>query len=181
MTSDGLGAAMREPIFTGLNHICVVTSDIERAVRVWSDKYGIGPWNLYTFDASASNMSARIHGRPVDFVMRVGLCRISPTFRVEIIQPLDERSLYAASLAHHKGVDHIHHVRVEVEEYGGAISRLDELRLDKPMEASFCGAPGVEGRFTGTYFSTETDLGFILEVGHAPDGFQMGPPEFVYP
>ena len=34
--------------------------------------------------------------------MRVGLCSLSPTFRLELIQPLDERSPYAGSLARHE-------------------------------------------------------------------------------
>jgi hypothetical protein len=170
---------MPDPLFSGINHICVVTGDIDRAVRTWSDKYGMGPWNLYTKDSS--NMSAKVFGKAVDFGMRVGLCQVSPTFRMEIIQPLDDRSPYAMSLRQHGGADHIHHVRMEVKSYGSALERLGELVHEKPLEARFAGAPGVEGAFEGVYFSTEPDLGFILEVGHAPEGFAMPPPEEVYP
>lgn len=168
-----------DPLFTGLNHIGVVSNDIDRTVRVWSDKYGIGPWSLYTFDAS--NMSAKVYGKPIKFAMRVALCRVSPTFRVEVIQPLDDRSPYAKALAQHNGADHIHHVRVEVENYRRAIERLDGFGFDKPLDASFSGAPGINSVFEGMYFSTEPDLGFILEIGHAPDGFTMAAPESVYP
>jgi hypothetical protein len=100
------------PVFTGINHICLVTHDLDRSVRTWFDRYGVGPWRIWTKDAS--NMSAVVDGEPTDFAMRVALCQLSPGFRLEIIQPLDERSPYARSLAERGGADHIHHVRFEV-------------------------------------------------------------------
>jgi hypothetical protein len=39
----------------------------------------------------------------------------------------------------------------------------------------------VDGAFVGTYFATEDDLGLVVEIGHAPDGFSMPAPECVYP
>ena len=43
------------------------------------------------------------------------------------------------------------------------------------------GASGETPRFAGTYFATEDDLGLVVEIGHAPAGFAMPPPERVYP
>jgi methylmalonyl-CoA/ethylmalonyl-CoA epimerase len=170
---------MTAPLFTGINHICIVTNDVDRSVRVWSDRYGVGPWSLYTKDAS--NMSAVVDGTPTEFAMRVALCGVSPTFRLELIQPLDDRSPYARSLAQRGGADHIHHVRFEVEDYDRAGERLRRLDLRRVLEAEFDGAPGVGSRFAGTYYDTEDDLGFIVEIGHLPPGFSMPEPELVYP
>jgi methylmalonyl-CoA/ethylmalonyl-CoA epimerase len=170
---------MADPVFTGANHICVATNDIDRAVRVWSDRYGMGPWNLWTKDAS--NMSALVEGEPTEFAMRVALCQVSPTFRIEIIQPLDDRSPYAKSLAENGGADHIHHVRFDVADYAGARERLQGLGLSTVLDAEFAGAPGAEGAFVGTYFATEDELGFVVEIGEAPAGFAMPEPEVVYP
>jgi len=168
-----------EPIFTGANHICVATDDIERAARTWSDRYGVGPWSLWTKDTS--NMSALVDGEPTDFAMRVALCQVSPTFRVELIQPLDDRSPYAKSLAEHGGADHIHHVRFDVADYDAAKERLQGLGLASPLDARFAGAPGAAGEFVGTYFATEDELGFVVEIGEAAEGFEMPAPESVYP
>jgi hypothetical protein len=49
------------------------------------------------------------------------------------------------------------------------------------LEAEFDAAAGVEGRFAGTYFDTDDDLGLIVEIGQAPPGFAMPDPEYVYP
>ncbi len=147
---------------------------------MWADRYGIGPWSLYTKDAS--NMSAVVDGEPTDFAMRVALCHLSPSFRLEIIQPLDDRSPYADSLARHDGADHIHHVRFDVDDYDRALDRLQNgLGLRPAMSAEFAGAPGIRSVFAGTYLHTDDDLGFIVEIGHAPEGFSMPEPELVYP
>jgi methylmalonyl-CoA/ethylmalonyl-CoA epimerase len=168
-----------QPLFTGINHLCVVTRDLDAAVRTWSDRYGVGPWSVYTKDES--NMAALVAGRPTSFAMRVALAGLSPAFRVELIQPLDDRSPYAASLAEHGGVDHVHHVRFEVDDYARAAEELDGLGLRRMLEAEFDGAPGVDARFAGTYFDTRADLGFVVEIGHMPAGFAMPTPERVYP
>jgi catechol 2,3-dioxygenase-like lactoylglutathione lyase family enzyme len=171
--------SVHQSFFTGINHLCVVTGDLDRSVRTWSERYAVGPWSLYTKDES--NMSALVDGVPTAFAMRVALCRLSPTFRLELIQPLDDRSPYAASLAAHGGADHIHHVRLEVDDYERVGAQLDRLGLRRLLEAEFTGAPAVSSTFAGTYFDTEDELGFVVEIGHAPPGFAMPDPERVYP
>ena len=170
---------MSQPVFSGANHICVATNDIERAVRTWSDRYGVGPWSLWTKDAS--NMTADVDGWPTDFAMRVALCRLSPTFRIELIQPLDDRSPYAASLAGHGGTDHIHHVRFDVDDYERSSAQLDRLGARRVFEGRFAGASAAVGEFVGTYYDTVDDLGFIAEIGSAPADFAMPQPDEVYP
>ena len=166
-------------MFAGVNHICVVTNDLDRAVRAWSDRYGVGPWSVYTKDAS--NMTARVDGVLADFAMRVALAPLSATTRIELIQPLDDRSPYAQSLARRDGRDHLHHVRFDVDDYDAAHAYLhDHLGLHETLNAQFAGAPGVDGVFVGTYFDTEDDLGFVVEIGHATAGFAMPRPERVY-
>jgi methylmalonyl-CoA/ethylmalonyl-CoA epimerase len=165
--------------FTGVNHICVATHDVDRAVRIWSDRYDVGPWQLWTKDSS--NMTAAVDGEPADFAMRVALCGLSPAVRLELIQPLDDRSPYAESLVRHGGADHIHHVRLDVDDYAGAREQLLGLGLDSVLDARFAGAPGVSSVVTATYLATEADLGFLLEIGDVPPGFAMPEPERVYP
>jgi catechol 2,3-dioxygenase-like lactoylglutathione lyase family enzyme len=166
-------------VFTGINHICIATRELDRAVRVWADRYGVGPWSIYTKDAS--NMNATVDGEPTEFAMRVALAALPSGARIELIEPLDERSPYAQSLARNGGADHVHHVRFDVEDYDAAAAHLRALGLATPLHAEFAGAPGVAGSFTGTYFAAEADLGVVVEIGRAPDGFAMPAPERVYP
>src|SRR4051812_43101262 len=163
-------------MFTGINHICIATRDLDRAVGTWADRYGVGPWSIWTKDAS--NMTAVVDGAPTEFAMRVALASLPSSARIEIIEPLDDRSPYAQSLARHGGADHVHHVRFDIADYGAAASRLRELGLNEPLHAEFAGGGG---SFVGTYFATEDELGLVVEIGRAPDGFAMPEPERVYP
>jgi hypothetical protein len=170
---------MAEPLFNDANHVCIVTNDLDRAVRTWSDRYGVGPWNIWTFDGS--NMSAVINGEPTEFGMRAALCQLSPTFRLEIIQPLDDRSPYADSLRARGGADHVHHLRLEVEDYEKTHRGLTDLGLDAFFEGDFSAGPDVPEPFHASYFTTEEDLGFIVEIGRVPAGHTMRAPDAVYP
>jgi catechol 2,3-dioxygenase-like lactoylglutathione lyase family enzyme len=164
------------PEITGINHIGITTGDLDRAVRIWSDKYGIGPWTIYAYDGS--NMTATVDGKPVDFRIRVGLCQIAAAFRIEIIQPLDGNGPYAESLARHGGADHIQHVRLDVADHSRAhayFGRRVGTRLDARFKGKF-GDPVV----SATYLATD-DLGFLIEIAHRPNDFEMPDPEKTYP
>lgn len=170
---------MTQSLFTGANHIGIVTRDLDRAIRTWWDRYGVGPWRVYRYDAS--NMSARVDGTPVEYEMRVALAQLGPNLRVEIIQPLDERSPYADSLVRHGDADHVHHVRLDVADFDEAYPRLQALGLPTRMHATFAGADADGPKVTAAYLGTEDELGFTLEVVGMPGGFAMPEPEFVHP
>jgi methylmalonyl-CoA/ethylmalonyl-CoA epimerase len=166
-------------LFSGPNHVCIVTGDLDAAVRRWSDRYGVGPWRVFTY--GRSNMEATMDGEPADFEMRVGLAELGPAFRVELIQPLDDRSLYAASLSKSGGTDHIHHLRLDVSDFAGSRNKLEALGLDVRLDATFTGKHPDGDRVRGMYFDATGDLGFLLEIGDAPPSFSMPEPDYVYP
>jgi len=165
--------------FTGVNHICVVTADLDGAVRTWADRFDVGPWSVYEYDGS--NMSAEVDGKPADFRMRAALCQLGPHARLEIIEPLDGDSPYAQSLDRHGGAAHIHHVRFDIADYGEARGRLQEQALPVLLDATFSGGSPDGPRLRGTYFDATGELGFVVEIADRPDGFTMPAPASVYP
>jgi catechol 2,3-dioxygenase-like lactoylglutathione lyase family enzyme len=166
---------MGEPLFTGLNHFCIVTSDLDRAVATWTDRYGIGPWALRTYDEA--KIDASVDGVPTPFGMRVALTQLTPAVRIEIIQPLDDRSPYAASLERHGGVDHVHHMRMDVADYGTAQARLETLGHPKILDAEIVQGtePGEVSR--AIYFDTSADIGFVAEIADVPGRKLLEPEE----
>jgi len=168
-----------EPLFTGGNHICIATCNLDRAVRRWWDRYGIGPWRVYRYDPST--VSAEVNGRPAEFSIRAALAPLGPHFRVEIIQPLEGDNPYTPSLERHGGADHIHHVRFDVSDYDDAVRQMDALGLRGVMDASFAGGTEESPPLVGMYVDTTEDLGFVLEIAHSPSGFVMATPEYEYP
>jgi methylmalonyl-CoA/ethylmalonyl-CoA epimerase len=170
---------MATAAFTGINHLGIVTADLDRAVRAWSERYGVGPWRLYRYDAAT--MSAQVDGEPLEFEMRVGLCELENA-RLELIQPLDDRSPYAQSLAARGGADHIHHVRFDVASYDESAARMRELGARQIFHAAFRGGDGAgSAPLIATYFATDGELGFTSEIVGVPDHFAMPEPERVYP
>lgn len=160
--------------FTGINHICIATRDLDRAVATWADGYGVGPWRIWTKDASNMRASPQ-------FAMRVALAELPSGARVELIEPLDDRSPYARSLERHGGADHLHHIRFDVDDYVDTRASLDGLGHDVLLDATFAGAEGVTSEVRATYFGTERELGFVLELADVPPDFSMPPPERTYP
>ena len=171
---------MKKPVFSGINHVSVVTADIERAVRTWVERYGIGPWRLYSY--GRANLRAVCNGEPTGFAFRAALAQLSPTTRMELIQSLDDQGPYADSLTRHAGADHIHHVRFDVADYDASTTTLGRhLGLTTIMQAEFDGAPASPAKFDCGYFDTRADLGFVVEIGRAGPGFAMPEPDAVYP
>ena len=63
---------MSEPMITEVTQIGIITADLDRAVRAWADRYGVGPWQIYKFDPS--NMTdMEIGGAKVDYGMRLAI------------------------------------------------------------------------------------------------------------
>src|SRR3954451_14749359 len=127
--------------FSAANHICVATHDLDRAVRTWWDRYGVGPWRVYRFDPTT--VSAEVDGEAAEFSMRAALAQLGPHLRLEIIQPLEGPNPYTPSLERHGGRDHIHHVRLDVFDFQAAVGHLEELGHATVMEARV--ARGTEG------------------------------------
>jgi glyoxalase/bleomycin resistance protein/dioxygenase superfamily protein len=170
---------VRNSVFTGVNHICVVTTDLDRAVRAWSKRYGVGPWSIYAYDKT--NMSATVDGRPADFAMRAALAQLGPNVRLEIIEPGAGESPYSQSLAEHGESDHIHHVRFDIADYGESRTQLEQLGLPVKLDATFKAGDDTGARLRGTYFDASEELGFIVEIADRPDGFTMPDATDVYP
>jgi hypothetical protein len=89
----------------------------------------------------------------------------------ELIQPLDDKSMYAEFLAT-KG-EGLHHVAVGVPSYGEA---LDTLRAKGRRVLQ----SGVYNGVTFAYLSTDEDLGVVTEIFDWPPGLEQKP-DAVYP
>jgi hypothetical protein len=167
-----------DPLFTGVNHVGIVTSDLDRAVRTWWDRYGVGPWRFFTY--APDTMDVEVDGRHEEFGMRVAVCHLDASTRLELIQPLDDRGPHARSLAAHGGADHLHHLRLDVDDYAGALGRLRGLEVSEILSGRFRGR-GRTAVSTATYADTGTDLGFIVEIAELPAGAEMPEPDYTYP
>ena len=157
--------------FGNVIQLCVLTRDLDAAVRCWADRYGVGPWTIYDFTPETTT-KLEVHGKPVAYGMRVALAPWGP-IRLEIIEPLDDRSIYEESLRRHGNRDHFHHLQVDGD-WDETIGNL--AALDVPVSQS-----GAAGGVEWAYFDTDNELGFAIEITRRAEGFRFPEPSGVYP
>jgi hypothetical protein len=160
---------MREPLFTETLQVAVVVRDLEAAMRTYVDEYGIGPWEIYEF--TPDNVTGMVKDdQPAAYAMRIAVTMVGGV-QWELIQPLDDKSMYAEFLAA-RG-EGLHHVGVGVPSYREA---LDALRAKGHTVLQ----GGVYNGVTFAYLSTDRDLGVITEIFDWPPGLKQVP-DAVYP
>jgi methylmalonyl-CoA/ethylmalonyl-CoA epimerase len=160
---------MRDPVFTETLQIALVVRDLDASLKTYVHEYGIGPWEIYEFNPdTVRNMQE--DGQPVERAWRLALSRVGQV-QWELIQPLDEESIYAQFLAT-KG-EGVHHIGVGSPSFEGTISALAEKGHHVVLGGEYNGV-------TFAYLSTDRDLGVITEIFDAPPGLEQEP-DAVYP
>jgi methylmalonyl-CoA/ethylmalonyl-CoA epimerase len=161
---------MREPLFTETLQIAIVVRDLEETMRTYVEEYGIGPWEIYEFGPNNVTPAADAEAA-AGSAWRLAVTMVG-SVQWELIEPLDDRSMYAEFLAT-RG-EGLHHVAVG----GGAGYRasLDEMRAKGRRVLN----GGVYKGATFAYLSTDEDLKVITEIFDWPEGLEQQP-DAVYP
>ncbi|MFC1825323.1 VOC family protein [Thermodesulfobacteriota bacterium] len=144
-------------IFKRMLQVGLVVKDLDATIKNY-EAYGIGPWEVHTLDAK-SIRDMTVHGERRDFAMRVAFAKIGEV-EWELIQPLDDQSVYSEFLEKHG--DGLHHVAMDVEDFDETLS--------------FCqgrGAGVIQGGKAGkdfgfAYLDTAKDLACITEIYNTP-------------
>ena len=157
MNESGYGPT-REAVFTETMQIGIVVRDLDATLRRYVDDFGIGPWQVQEFDPeSAKDM--REYGQPVERSGRGAVTRFATTMiggvMWELIEPLDEDSLWARFLAE-KG-EGVHHIAVATPNFDGAVAEQAERGNELVLSGTFSG-------IDLAYLPTDRDLGVITEI-----------------
>ena len=160
---------MREPVFTETMQIAFVVRDLDATMRTYVEEYGIGPWEIYEFNPDTVSGMTK-DGEPAELAFRLALTTVG-SVQWELIEPLDDRSIYAEFLA--ASGPGVHHVAVGVPNYGEA---LDTLRSKGRRVLQ----GGVYNGVTFAYLSTDEDLGVVTEIFDGRPGAEQEP-DAVYP
>ena len=144
---------MFDPAFTKAVQIGIVVRDLDATMRKYVDDYGIGPWQIFEFNPGNAQ-DLREHGRPAQRSWRLAVAMVGQ-MQWELIEPLDNESIYARFLAEKGGG--VHHIAV-------AAQCFDKMLA---MEAKRGSELVLSGEFEGVkvaYLDTERDLGVTLEI-----------------
>jgi catechol 2,3-dioxygenase-like lactoylglutathione lyase family enzyme len=168
------GEKTMKPFFTQTTQIGIVVKDLDATLERYVQKYGIGPWQVYTFDNK--NVDKQYIGhKPADYKMKLALCMIGKTMW-ELIQPISDNTDYVRFLKEHG--EGIHHVAIGVEKTDDYFAFCSKNSL-YPIQGGTWKCIG--GNFVYDYRDTREDLKVIVEL-HAPDkDIQLPEPDYAYP
>ncbi|MGE4544242.1 MAG: VOC family protein [Pedobacter sp.] len=159
-----------KPLFNKVLQVAMVVKDCDEAVKLWADKYGVGPWKIYEFNPNTvSNMIIR--GEKVDYAMRLALCDIGGV-QWELIEPKDDKSIYAEFLKD-KG-EGLHHCAFGTDNYEEAVKFYEGKGLPVLQGGDWEG-------LTYTYLDSQKDLNLIAEIYKPVPDFEWPEPLAIYP
>ncbi len=150
-----------EPVFKDITHIGIVVDDIEKTVKNYALKYGIGPWSVY--DCGPENIKdMAVRGKNVSSRFRIADCRLGDT-GLELIQPLDDKNIYSEFLKE-KG-QNLHHIGYEVQDYDNTVAFFKERGFKEYQRGDFYS----KNRYI--YFDSEQQLKHIIDFADPQQGF----------
>ena len=144
---------MRDAVFTQTMQIGIVVRDLDATMRKYVDEYGFGPWKIYEFNPGNAK-DLREYGQPVKRSWRVAVAMVGQ-LQWELIEPLDEESIYARFLAEKGGG--VHHIAVAAQSFDETLALEAKRGIEVPLSGEFEGVKVA-------YLGTDRDLGVILEI-----------------
>src|SRR4051812_7909352 len=161
---------MREPLFTETMQISIVVRDLDATLKTYVDEYGIGPWQIYEFNPETMTQMVGADDAPTEYRFRIAVTMVG-SVQWELVQPLEERGVFAEFLAT-KG-EGVHHVAVGGRPYA---ETKDALRAKGRRVLQ----GGVYNGVAFSYLTTDEDLKVVTELFDWPDGLEQEP-DGVYP
>jgi len=148
---------MREPAFTETMQIGIVVRDLEATMQRYVDDYGIGPWEIVEFHPEDAP-DLHEHGKRVGRSWRLASTMIGRV-QWELIEPLDDESVYARFLAE-KG-EGVHHIALAPSNFDEAVAAQAERGNELVLSGTFSG-------YRVAYLATDRDLGVVAEIFSPP-------------
>jgi len=144
---------MKEPVFEQILQVCIVVRDVHKAVKIWSECYGIGPWEIVEADETKIHNYV-VHGELCNEPHKalVAMSQIGNMY-LEIIEPVSENSVYQEFLREHG--PGLHHLAVKHND--AFIPLMKERSIEEICSLVF-------GERFCAYYDTREDLGFITEI-----------------
>lgn len=139
--------------------ICLVTDDLDGAVRRYADELGVGPWAVFDF-APPLQRATKIDGVSCDYTMRVAFGSIGG-MAWALLEPGTGPTIYARFLA--RGGPGVHHLAFSHEGLSHTQCIREFARRGYPatQEGDWCGHY--------CYFATESATQLTLELIERPD------------
>lgn len=154
---------MREKkVFTKITQICMVTSDIQKMIKNYEEKLGIGPFQIVVdgergIGDPAENLT--VYGKRQDFKVIVASCQLGEV-EIELVQPLDDLSIYSDHLKKH-GEGVINHISFVTEDENKSFRKV---MMEEGVVSIMTGDTDLEKGQSFEYFDSGEFMGTIVEL-----------------
>lgn len=156
---------------TQLAQIGILVHDLDEAMRTYNDKYGIGPWEVYTVDPSTTT-DMITEGVAREYGVRIAMAQLG-NVEFELIQPLDDHSRHARMLRENgEGIEHLSFFTDD---------SFEDVRTHYADRGLVATTAGTFGQQRYEILPTFDDLKFELEIQDWTPSTPPIPPERTYP
>lgn len=142
-----------EPILTGITKVGLVVKDLDDTINAYETEFGVGPWDIMEYnDSSTEDMM--VYGLQVNCSYKKAVVMIGDT-TIELIQPLDEKSIFAERLRLFG--EGFHHITYKTENWEMAKAKFRELGIAIAQSGAYKGEEFV-------YYNSMRDFSHIIEI-----------------
>lgn len=143
-----------KPLFTKVLKIGIIVKDVDKVVKTYADSYEIGPWSI--FELNSDNVKDMIiNNKNTNYRIKIARANIGD-IEIELIQPLDNLSLFAKYLKEYG--EGLHHIAYQVENLDEAMKFFKQRKIGVYQSGNWLG------KYIYTYINSEKDLAHIAEI-----------------
>lgn len=167
--------SLENSVFNNTSQVCVVTADLDKMVRTYSEQLGIGPWWIKLYEAPQL-INTTYRGEKIDYSFEIALAWTGD-FSWEIIRPVSGPSIYRDFLE--KNGDGIQHVGYFMPDLNMSLEDAKAEFISRG--ASIVQEGGTSWGIDWFYFEPNGATGTVFEVIDKKAGFDRPEPDRWYP
>jgi len=147
----------------GINQVAIVVKDIQRTVENYWSILGIGPWEIYAWEAPLV-FERTYYGKPAWAREKIALAQVGAV-QLELVQPVEGDSIYQDFLTEHgEGLHHLNFLVDDVDE----LDKTAEILAEEGFPTIQSGRIGTSEDKGGYNYIDTKPLHTIWEPVHSP-------------
>ncbi|UCB45222.1 MAG: VOC family protein, partial [Spirochaetota bacterium] len=156
-------------IFQTMNKVGVVVRSVDATVKTYAVEYAVGPWKIWELNNKTVD-EMMVNNKRENYAVRIARTTMGP-YSWELIEPLDENSIFAEFLKTHG--EGPHHLGYEVSDVKKAVKSLQKKGISIKQSGNWAG-------YDFAFPDTVSDLKHNAEIYSIGKNFSYPEPVSVY-
>jgi len=143
-----------EPIFKKPTQVGIVTKNLKKMIKDYSEIFGIKPWHIKNYNSK--NLSdMRVHGKKKNYSMKIAFSKVGNVM-FKLIEPTSDSIYTEFHKKYGEGI--IHDLKMEVKNYKKSLELFKSIKIKTIQSGNYLGKIGY------SYLDTSRDINFITEI-----------------